>query len=250
MHDSPQIIIAEDARAAAETAAGEFVESVQAALATHGRAAVALSGGRTPRKLHRLLTQSPFKAAFDWERVHLFWVDDRLVPYSDAASNFGAAHNDLIGPLTLDRRLIHPMPVAGDSPAADYEETLRSYFVPLEDQPPAFDLICLGVGTDGHTASLFPEDPALSEKRRWVAAVEGGTPNVSRLTLTLPVINSAKRIMILVTGAAKADIVRQALEQPGARLPVQKIRPTHGSTVWILDASAAQLLSGNDGQPE
>lgn len=250
MHASLQIKIAENEGAAAEAAAVEFVEAVQTALAVRNRAAVAISGGSTPRKLHRLLTQSPYRAAIDWERVHLFWVDDRLVPYSDAASNFGAACKDLIDPLKLDRRRIHPIPVAGDprASAANYEKTLRSFFELLENDSPVFDLICLGLGTDGHTASLFPDDPALTEKRHWVAAVEGGTPNVRRLTLTLPVINSARKIMILVTGEAKSDIVRQAIEQPDARLPVQRIRPTHGSTVWILDNSAAHSLSGTAGR--
>lgn len=247
MESKPKIIVAENARAAATAAAVEFVNAVRSAQNRNEYATVALSGGSTPRQMHRLLTRSPYKTAIDWNRVHLFWADDRLVPYYDNASNFGTACDDLIDPLQLDQEQVHPMPVTGNPTALadDYEGVLRAYFSRAGSQPPVFDLVCLGLGADGHTASLFPANPALKEKRRWVVAVEGGIPHVSRLTLTLPVINNAGGIMILATGESKAEIVRLAVKQPGARLPVQNIRPTDGSMVWILDASAAQLLYGN-----
>ena len=245
MHDSAQIIIAETSRAAAEAAAQEFVDAAQSARDNNRRPSLAISGGSTPRELHRLLTRPPYRSAIAWDRVDLFWVDERIVPYRDAASNFGAARQDLIVPLGLDQDQIHPMPVVGTPAAlaAEYEASLKKYFGPSESGPPRFVLICLGLGTDGHTASLFPEDSALSEKRRWVVAVEGGQPHVSRLTLTLPVINSGKKIIMLATGSAKAAVVREAIEQAQGRLPVHLIRPISGSMIWILDRSAANSLS-------
>jgi len=241
MESKPQIIVATDARAAAKAAASEFVQSVRDVLNSNTTATVALSGGSTPRRMHRLLAQPPYKTAIDWGRVDLFWVDERLVPYSDAASNFGAACEDLIDPLQLDSSQVHPVPVAG-RPAAlarDYETALKRHFNPTGALMPAFDLLCLGAGTDGHTASLFPHDPALTEKRRWAIAVKGGNPAVDRITLSLPVINTARQVLFLVTGPTKSDVVKNVMTKLDAGLPAQRVRPKSGNLIWLLDRQAA-----------
>jgi len=244
MGKSPRLIVVPEGRAFDEAAAAEFARAVQAGVKTNDHAAVALAGGSTPRGMHRLLAQSPLSTALPWARVHLFWGDERVVPYTDDASNYGTAKQDLIGPLGLDPDQVHPMPVNGepDALAADYEATLRAHFGKHIDRPPVLDLVCLGLGEDGHTASLFPGHPALYESRRWTMAVTGGRPHVPRLTLTVPVLNQARRIVFLVAGTAKAAIVKTVMNHPEAALPAHHIAPGAGSITWVLDRPAAGRL--------
>ena len=244
MGERTRIKVAADAQTAARAAATTFVEAVQAALDRQPQATVALSGGTTPRRMHRLLTRSPYRDALAWDRIHLFWVDERLVPYYDAASNFGAACEDLIDPLGLDSHHVHPVPVSG-KPAAlasDYETSLNRHFGRKGELLPVFDLICLGMGADGHTASLFPGSPSLDEKRRWAIAVKGGSPAVDRITLTLPVINSARQVLFLVTGEDKSETVRRVLKNPDRTLPASRIRPKSENLWWYLDRRAASRI--------
>lgn len=244
MEGQPRILIAEDAWAAAKAAAAEFVKALQAALKTEETAAVAISGGSTPRRMHRILTGPEYGKVLDWRRVHLFWVDERLVPYYDGASNFGNACEDLIDPLQLDPGQVHPIPVAGNPArlADNYEKALQDHFKPAGGRPPVFDLTCLGVGSDGHTASLFPGDPALQETQRWAVPVRGGIPEMDRITLSLPVINASRRVLFLATGAAKSAVVHKTLKQPGANLPAQLVRPHSGRSIWLLDRDAAAQI--------
>jgi 6-phosphogluconolactonase len=246
MKQQPKILITEDAGAVATAAAADFVRTVQTALGKNGQAAIAISGGSTPRRLHRILTRPEYKKAIDWERVHLFWVDERLVPYYNEASNFGNACEDLIDPLQLDPGRVHPIPVTGKPArlAEDYQSALRKHF-DSGNAPPVFDLICLGIGRDGHTASLFPDDPALIETKKWAIAVTGGVPEVDRITLSLPVINAARRILFLVTGAGKSAVVLKVIKGPYANLPAQLVRPQNGKLVWLLDKYAAEHIRTN-----
>ena len=205
--------------------------------------ALAISGGATPRPVHRLLAQEPYRSEIPWASAHLFWVDDRCVPETSPASNFGTAKEDLLDHIPMPPSQIHPMPT--EVPPADgarkYEEALRAFFA--AEPFPAFDLILLGIGQDGHTASLFPEQRALDERRRWVVAVKGGNPNVSRLTMTFPVLNSAREIVFLVSGKEKAAVTKAMFDEGGTLLPAQRIQPTNGRVTWLMDRQAASLLS-------
>jgi 6-phosphogluconolactonase len=242
----PKIFIAKDAGAVAAAAAADFVKTLQSALKRRGKATVAISGGSTPRRMHRILTRPEYKKALDWSRVHLFWVDERMVPYYAEASNFGNACEDLIDPLQLDPGQVHPIPVTGKPTrlAEDYENDLKKHF-DRAGGPPVFDLMCLGVGRDGHTASLFPDDPALGETKKWVRAVSGGVSEGDRITLSLPVINASRRILFLVTGANKSAVVQKVMKRPEANLPAQLVRPTNGTLVWLIDKYAAENIRQN-----
>ncbi|MDY6839315.1 MAG: 6-phosphogluconolactonase [Thermodesulfobacteriota bacterium] len=203
---------------------------------------VAISGGGTPRPVHRLLAQEPYRSEIPWTGVHLFWVDDRCVPKTSPASNVGAAKADFLDHIPIPPSQIHPMPTG--IPPADgarqYEEALRAFFG--AEPFPAFDLMLLGIGQDGHTASLFPEQRALDEMKRWVVAVKGGNPNVSRLTMTLPVLNSAREIVFLISGKEKAAVTRAIFDEGGTPLPAQRVQPTKGRVIWLVDDQASSLL--------
>jgi 6-phosphogluconolactonase len=166
------------------------------------------------------------------------------VPYAHPDSNFGAARTDFIEKLALRPAGVHPVPVAGDPEALArrYEEELRAHFRTRRIAEPVFDLIILGVGADGHTASLFPGSPALEERLRWTAAVKGGPPDVWRVTLTYAVLNRARRVVFLACGARKAAVVRRVLTASPPDLPAQRVRPPAGRVTWVLDPAAAALL--------
>lgn len=215
------------------------VESV----ARGGRFSVALSGGSSPRPFHRLLADEPYRSAIPWARTHIFWVDERLVPPEDPASNFGTARNDFVARLPIPLSQVHPMcsEKVPHQAADDYQQTLAAHFGSSTESAPVFDLIVLGIGTDGHTASIFPGDRTAIETDRWVVAVTGGSPNVARLTLTLAVLERARCVIFLVAGRQKAAIVRTILTEDSA-LPPRLIAPAAGKVTWLLDRDAADLL--------
>jgi 6-phosphogluconolactonase len=198
--------------------------------------------------MHRLLARPPYAAAIPWDRLHLFWADERRVRYDDPASNFGAARADFIDALPQPPASLHPVPVDGDADALArrYEEEIRQHFRQRRLAEPAFDLVLLGLGSDGHIASLFPGSPVLAEQRQWTAAVKGGEPDVERITLTYPVLNRARRIVFLVTGEGKAAAVRHVLTGALPVLPAQLIRPQAGHITWVLDRAAAAMLENPD----
>jgi 6-phosphogluconolactonase len=230
-------------RLAAEGAA-LFQRTAVASVARTGLFTVALSGGSTPRPMYRLLAEDPYRCGIPWPFTHLFWVDERLVPVTDPDSNFGSAERDFLKQLKIPTGNIHPMssrqPPA--TAADDYEHELRRHFSRIASAYPVFDLIVLGVGEDGHTASIFPGDHSAVETTRWVAAVKGGTPKVARLTLTLPILNQARCVMYLISGSEKALVVRSLMTDASLRLPPQRIAPQHGEIIWLLDGEAAALL--------
>lgn len=240
-------LVAPDSRSAFQAAADLLRDTARAADAAGG-ASLALSGGTTPRGMHRLLARPPYVTAIPWERLHLFWVDERLVAYEDPASNYGAAQADFIESLPQPPGGVHPVPVQGDGEAMAlrYEEEIREHFRRRELVDPVFDLVFLGLGADGHTASLFPASPVLNEQRRWAAAVKGGEPDVERVTLTYSLLNRARRIVFLVTGESKAAVVRHVLTDASPVLPAQRIRPQAGRVTWVLDRAAATMLAKSD----
>jgi 6-phosphogluconolactonase len=233
-----------DIEAAWRTAADAIAHAIAMGVSAAGTAAIAVSGGETPRGVHRLLAEPPWVDAIPWGRLHVFWADERLVPYQDPDSNFGAACLDWLGRLPCAPAGVHPVPVEMPPEAAAdrYAQELRSHFQGRGAPEPILDLAVLGVGSDGHTASLFPGLPALDEQQRWTAAVKGGIPDVWRVTLTYPVLNRARRVLFLAAGDAKAAVVRRILSGAPPGLPAQRVRPAAGRITWVLDRAAARLL--------
>lgn len=216
-----------------------ITEKVQDTLRRQARFTLALSGGNTPRSLYHLLA-TDYRHRIDWYRVHLFWGDERYVPPDHPASNYRMVRETLIESLGIPSANVHAMPVEESSPeraAERYEGHLRAFF----GATPRFDLILLGMGADGHTASLFPGTPALAERKRWVAVGEAPTEPRIRLTLTLPALNTAKSVYFLVTGADKAEVVRSVLLE-NAPLPAGLVKPEAGERIWWLDREAASRL--------
>lgn len=228
------------ARAGAEI----FSRAAKTAAAQKGRFTVALSGGTTPRPMHRLLAKDPYRSEIPWQHTHIFWVDERMVSADHPDSNFGLACKDLLDHVPLPAANISPMPteIAPDQGALQYERQLRNFFKPSPDRYPVFDLISLGLGGDGHIASLFPGHPAVETDDAWVVSVKGGNPDLARLTLTFPVLNSAAHLFFLVSGKEKAAVVKTLFEEPSAGLPAQNIRPFNQNMTWLLDRAAASLL--------
>ncbi len=227
--------------ALSQAAASLVMRRARAAVDARGRAALALAGGRTPLRLYELLARGD--DALPWERIHLFWGDERFVPAHDERSNYRAAAVTLVGrvPIPLDH--VHPVPTDAPDPEAAaraYERTLRGFFG--EGATETFDLVLLGMGADGHTASLFPGDPALDETERWVRAArapEGAEPR-ARVTLTLPALAAAREALFLVTGTDKAGVLNAILDDDGpARYPAGRVRARE-SVVWLVDRAARE----------
>jgi 6-phosphogluconolactonase len=226
----------------AEAAADRIVAAARNAIRRRGRFHLALSGGSTPRVVYALLAAPPRVGAVDWSRVEFFWGDERAVPPDHPDSNYGVARELLLEHLPGVRRgAIHRMPADAadrDATARRYQSELaRAFGIPSDaPRPPALDLVWLGMGRDGHTASLFPGSTALAEQRRWAVATWAPSLAAWRMTLTLPVINAARAALVVVTGADKADAVRSI--RSGSRdLPAARVRAR--STLWLLDAHAA-----------
>ncbi len=205
---------------------------------------MALSGGSTPLQMFRLLATDPRLSNFPWHHTHLFWVDERCVPFDDSNSNFGNTSTILLEKVPIPGKNIHPMscyenPEQG---SINYEKEIRSFFNLSGKELPSFDLILLGVGKDGHTASIFPESMALEEKKRLVLAVTGGEPQVTRITLTLPVLNNAKQVLFMATGKEKAEIFAQIVAGGPCELPAAMVRPASKALFWMVDREAASIF--------
>ncbi len=242
-----------DAEALARRAAQNFVEMAGEAVADRGRARIAISGGSTPRAAFQALADpnQPWRARMPWNNLDLYWVDERCVPPDDAESNYRMTREALLDYAPLRLEQIHRMEgeLAPEAAATRYESELRNSFRLEGAESPRFDLIALGMGNDGHTASLFPGTQALHEMSRMVTANHVPQKDTWRITLTWPVINHASSVFFLIGGADKADILKQVLTGPHdpERLPSQLIWPTSGILTLILDKAAASLLPATDG---
>ncbi len=232
-------------------AADAIVEQARDAIAARDRFTIALAGGSTPEDTYVLLAQAPRASQIDWAHVFVFMSDERCVPFDDDRSNFGQARHNLVGQVPLPLANVLPIPTETGTPdqiAARYAQTLAAFFGTDEGaSPPAFDLVLLGLGDDGHCASLFPGHPTLEETRKWVVSSPPGTlpPPVDRVTFTLPLINAARAVMFLVGGAKKAPAVQDILENapPVTKRPAAGVRPSQGALTWLLDEDAASLLA-------
>jgi 6-phosphogluconolactonase len=238
------IISESDGISLARTGAALFSRIAAESVELRGRFVVAISGGSTPIPMHRTLCEEPHLSTIPWTRTHIFWVDERCVPVNDRASNYGAARADFLGSVPIPETQAHPMPMdlSPDEGAAAYQKELVRFFQPQPSEIPVFDLIFLGIGTDGHTASLFPGQNALTEKERLVVSVRGGDPDVDRLTMTLLLLNNAREIVFLVSGKGKAAILKAILEGPPDKFPAQRIQPAHGNLTWLVERKASSML--------
>jgi 6-phosphogluconolactonase len=214
---------------------------LEVATATEGRVAVSLSGGSTPRLLYQDLAEPPYRDAFPWPRVHWFWGDERFVPPDDTLSNYRMVREAMLSRAPIPAANIHPVPTEGLDPeaaAAAYERELKSFYGAerLDPARPLFDVTLLGLGEDGHTASLFPGTAVLAERARWVAAVVGAKSE-ARITLTYPVLESSRHAAFLVAGDGKQAMLSRLL-RGDERLPAARLHPT--GTLWIFaDVAAA-----------
>jgi 6-phosphogluconolactonase len=242
-----EVRVAADEAALSREAAEELVRLAQEAARARGRFSVALAGGSTPRALYALLGSEPYRSRVPWAEVHVFWGDERCVSPDRPESNFRMAQEALLARVPVPATHIHRIIGESGDPAAaaqEYERTLRAWFRVQDGAVPSFDLVLLGLGEDGHTASLFPHAAAAREERRLAVETRGGSPSLPRVTLTVPVLARARRLVWLVAGARKASVVRQVLEGPEQleALPAQRVRPTAGTSLWLLDREAASEL--------
>jgi 6-phosphogluconolactonase len=234
----PEVVVVEDASALAEAAVRRLVARV----AGKDRAAVALTGGSSPQGLYRLLGEEPWRSRVPWDRVHWFIGDDRFVPESDPLSNMGTVRRVFLNRVRAPRQNIHPIPTDGnpDGAARLYEDDLKRFYGAnrLDPARPLFDLVLMGLGGDGHTASLFPRSPALDEQERWALGVAkaGMEPYVPRVTLTFPALGSTREMLFLVEGADKRAILSRVLA--GEDLPARRAY-SDGDLVWLVDRAAA-----------
>ena len=251
MADLIAVRMVDDLAALARAAAEEFAHAAEEAVRARGRFTVALSGGSTPRSLHRLLA-TDYRDRIDWRAVHVFWGDERHVPPDHPESNFRMARETLLDAVPVPPENIYRIPAENPDAARaamDYEETLCAAFGLSRGELPRFDLLVMGIGEDGHTASLFPGSDALHERERLVIAPWVEKLGTFRITLTPPVLNHGANVLFLVSGEEKAEAVRTALEgeRDPDRCPAQIVRPESGSLLWLVDRAAASRL---DSKPE
>jgi 6-phosphogluconolactonase len=233
--------IAPDSQVWTEEAAAEITRVLEEAVALRGIAYAALSGGRTPIAVYRALGQTPWRERIPWDQVHWFWVDERWAPPDAAESNYGAAWQVLFSQIPLNMAQVHRIPTENleiDAAAAIYEANLRELLTGS-----ALDLAVMGMGADGHTASLFPGGTELAETTRWVATTLSPAGIRQRISLTLPLLNATGTILFLVTGEDKQALLATILngDEAAQAYPAGKIKST-GQTIWLLDQAAAKGL--------
>jgi len=238
---APELNIAADLPALYRAGADEFTRCAGEAITARGRFTVALSGGSTPRGVYSLLAQANDLA---WDKIHLFFGDERHVPPNHPYSNYRMVNESLLLKLLIPPENVHRMAAELDAgqAAAKYEAELHDFFQPQPGEWPRFDLIMLGMGPDGHTASLFPGSAGLNENSRWVVANWVDKFQTHRLTFTFPVINHAAEVIFLVAGEDKSQVLKEVLQGTTESYPCQRVKPLNGRLLWIVDNAAAKLL--------
>jgi 6-phosphogluconolactonase len=247
MSGKPDIRIFEDPQSLFQGAAEEFGSQATAAVHSRGRFTVALSGGSTPKSLYTLLASN---SSLPWEKIYFFFGDERHVLPDNPESNYRMARESFLSKVPVPAENVFRVPAENPdaSKAAEtYEQTLHKFFNPAPGTLPRLDMVLLGMGPDGHTASLFPGTAALQENSRWVVSNWVEKFKTDRLTLTLPVLNNAAVVMFLVSGQDKAGMLKEVLEgkQPGDLFPSKLIKPSNGELIWMVDRAAASQLSGS-----
>lgn len=241
-----QLHIYKDADELSQAAAAWIAQVIEETLQKQDRFTIALSGGSTPYKLHLILAASPFKEKIDWNKIHVFWGDERAVPFDDERNNAKMAYDTLLNHVPIPADQIHVMrtDVAPEASAAAYEKILHTYF---DDTETSFDLVLLGMGDDGHTLSLFPGTEIVRERKAWAKAFYLTAQEMFRITITAPITNKSARVAFLAAGEKKANVLRNVLEgefQPDI-YPSQLIKPVKGELHWFVDEAAAKLLTDN-----
>ena len=241
-----EILVCNDDEAVAQEAARRFVAHAAAAIQQRGRFAVALSGGSTPKRLFELLADELYRDRVDWSFVHFFWGDERFVPSTNQASNYHMTEVALLNTLELNNGNVHRVRTemnSAEAAATAYEREIVSFFQSGPGEIPQFDLVLLGLGSNGHTASLFPHTHLLRENAHLVAAEYIEEVKQSRISFTAPLLNAAHNVLFLVTGAEKASITKEVLfgARDPERLPAQLIHAAESET-WLLDRAAAAAL--------
>ncbi|HLZ43266.1 MAG TPA: 6-phosphogluconolactonase [Candidatus Sulfotelmatobacter sp.] len=247
MKSSAEIRILTTPQELFEAAAEEVIRDANEAVHARGRFTIALSGGSTPKALYNLLATNA-RNALPWDRMFFFWGDERHVPPTDADSNYRMAAEVMLSKVPVPSGNVFRMPTENPDAARvadDYEKTLRKFFQLSGADAPQFDLILLGMGPDGHTASLFPGTAALQEKSRLVVANWVEKLKTSRLSFTLPVLNAGRCVAFLVSGTDKAPVLKTVLEEnaPGEQYPAKLVNPSSGKLIWFLDRAAASALA-------
>lgn len=248
----PRITIAETPSDLAELAARLMADAAREAIAARGRFTIALAGGATPRATYARLARAPWRDSVAWDRAWVFFGDERAVPPDHDESNYRMAREALLSAVPLPPEHVFRMRAEAadqEGAAAEYADAMLQVFGTPPAEAPRFDLVLLGLGIDGHTASLFPNSPALKETARWVVAVHATAAAIPRrLTMTLPVFNAARQVIFLSAGPEKAKVVRAALKAVGdatagnGAIPAALVRPRAGDLTWLLDRAAAGLL--------
>jgi len=247
MADKMTVIVSETPEALADRVAADFAALVKETLSSRDRFTVALSGGVTPKGLYTRLASEPYRSSIPWNKLWIFWGDERCVPKDHPDSNYRMTEEALLRyvPVASD----HVFRMHGEDPppqaAREYEKILRRVFG-VDEPWPAFDLILLGLGPNGHTASLFPGTPALADGERWVVGNVVRAQQTVRITLTLPVLNHARQAWFLVTGAKKVEIFAKAQASPDPECPASLVKPDSGELRWYVDQAVVQ--SGDRGQ--
>jgi len=242
--ERPHVRIFPDPETLSRSAADFFSDLARKAIVSQGRFVVALSGGSTPRRMYQILGSNVYQGNIAWKQVHLFWADERCVPGHHPESNFKLVADTILSDVDIPRENIHrirgeDMP---DRAALEYEQDIRSLF--KSTSLPVFDLIVLGAGEDGHTASLFSNSAALRENVRLAVPVYLEPPKLNRVTLTLPVLNHATHALFLASGPAKAMVIREIIENGNPKnYPAGLIHPERGGVIWYVDREAAGLLN-------
>jgi 6-phosphogluconolactonase len=244
-----EIKVVKDLEGTSQTAANLIAKQFADSGSSAGPLTVALSGGSTPRSLYERLGHEPsVRDRIPWNRLHFFWGDERHVPPGDSQSNYRMALETLFSSAPVPEENLHRIPAEDPDAAAvaeNYERDMRLFFTLKNGQLPRFDCVLLGIGSDGHTASLFPETAALKETRRLVVANRVEKLQTHRITLTVPVFNNAALVIFLVSGREKAAVLKEILEGEyhPERLPAQLIRPATGKLIWLVDQAAASRLT-------
>ena len=244
---SSQLRVYPTRSAAAHAAAAQFVATAEKAINARRRFTVALAGGNTPRDVYRLLATDEYASMVEWSNVHVFWGDERCVPFNDPENNANMARETLLNHIPVAPNNIYRIQsqLPPEQAAQDYDQTLRHYFSGRNMSLPRFDLVLLGIGAEGHTASLFPGSPLLNERERWVASVYVEKMKTWRITLTPLALNAASKVVFTVIGEEKAQALKQILSQPRQPnlLPAQIVDPPDGQVLWIADKAAASLVN-------
>ncbi|MDO6434376.1 6-phosphogluconolactonase [Flavitalea sp. BT771] len=233
-----------DAEALSEAVAKWIADVIAATLKRQPRFTIALSGGSTPERLHKILAAAPYKEQIDWSKLHIFWGDERAVPFQDSRNNAKMAFETLLNHVPVPAAHIHVMrtDISPEQSATEYEKILHQYF---GEKGPSFDLVLLGMGDDGHTLSLFPGTAVVHEEKVWVTSFFLKAQDMHRITLTRPIVNRAARIAFLTTGPKKAHALKEVLkgEYHPDLYPSQTIMPQAGELHWFVDDAAAAELS-------